>query len=469
MMRFGILFKNCIFTINLSIKQLLNNFVMVQQENIIQRKKTLRKLQVVIKRLEDEILSALHNDFKKPAVESFLSELHVVNSELKNTIKNIHNWNKPKRVWPSVLNFPSSDWIYREPYGKVLIISPWNYPFQLAILPLISAFAAGNSVTLKPSELAPKTADIIVKIVEAVFDNSEVTVILGNKTVAEELLQKKWDYIFFTGSTKVGKIIAEIAAKNLTPVTLELGGKNPCIVDDTAHLQLAAKRIVWGKLLNAGQTCIAPDYILVHQKVKSTFVQHLIQEIQNALGDNPQESRDFARIINKNHWERLAHLTHNQNIIYGGNWDESDCYFAPTLIDEPTLDSPLMQDEIFGPILPIISYQNPSDIETVITQFDRSLSLYVFSTKPQFYESIIQKFSFGGGCINDTMVYFANKRLPFGGIGASGMGAYHGKFSFDTFSHAKPVLKKANWLDVPLRYAPYKNKFNILKKLLHWL
>ena len=441
---------------------------MHQKEDLNSRKKSLIKLLHTIKENEATITAALYDDFKKPEVESFLSEINIVYDELKSAIKNITRWTKPKRVWPNLLNFPSSDWIYQEPYGNILIISPWNYPFQLAICPLIGAIAAGNNVTLKPSELSPKTAEIIYKIVTGIFDKNQVNVVLGDKEEAQKLLQQKWDYIFFTGSVKVGKIIAEIAAKNLTPVTLELGGKNPCIVDSTASISLAAKRIVWGKLLNAGQTCIAPDYILVHHSVKAKLVESLIQEIKNALGENQQESPDFARIINKHNWERLVGLLTNQNVIYGAITDEANLYISPTLVDQPSLESTLMQEEIFGPILPILSYQTDDQIESVISQFDKPLSLYVFSTNKKFCQQVIDNYSFGGGCINDTIVYFANKRLPFGGVGNSGIGAYHGNYSFETFSHAKPILKKANWIDIPLRYAPYKNKINMLKKLLNW-
>lgn len=442
---------------------------MSYKAEIIHRKLLLTKLEHTLKKYESNIIAALHDDFKKPTLESILTETNIVLSELKTTIKNIHRWTKPKRVWPNLLNFPSSDWIYQEPYGKVLIISPWNYPFQLAFCPLIGAIAAGNKVTLKPSELTPRTAAITVKIIEEVFDKKQVEVIVGDKDVAQELLLQKWDYIFFTGSVKVGKIVAEMAAKNLTPVTLELGGKNPCIVDQTAHLKLAAKRIIWGKLMNAGQTCIAPDYVLVHHSIKNQLVALLIEEIEKALGKNQQESPDFARIINENNWQRLVNLLENQQLLYGGISNKNDFYLAPTLVDEPSLDSHLMQEEIFGPILPIITYTAENEIDAIVSRYDKPLSLYVFSTNKKFIKKITTQFSFGGGCVNDTVVYFANKKLPFGGIGASGIGAYHGKYSFSTFSHAKPILKKANWLDIPLRYAPYKNKINLLKKLLHWL
>ncbi|HHT8814747.1 aldehyde dehydrogenase [Flavobacterium psychrophilum] len=437
--------------------------------SISQRKDALKKLLKNIIIHEEEILEALYKDFKKPRFEGIVTETSYIISELKNTINKIDSWSKPKWVFPSLLNFPSSDYIYSEPYGKVLIISPWNYPFQLAISPLIAAVAAGNTVALKPSELTPYTSGILSKIIRESFEVKHVVVVTGDYTIAQDLLKKRWDYIFFTGSVTVGKIVAKAAAENLTPITLELGGKNPCIVDESANLQLAAKRIIWGKILNAGQTCIAPDYILVHHKMKSKLINYLIDEIKKALGENPQESEDFARIINLKNWERQLSLIENQNIISGGQSSKNDFYLAPTLLDEPHLDSPVMKDEIFGPILPILSYQSKTDIESTISKYEKSLSLFIFSENKSFIKEVLNKYSFGGGCVNDTIIHFSNSRLPFGGVGHSGIGAYHGKLSFDTFSHKKSIVRKGNWLDLPLRYAPYKNKVNIIKRILNWL
>jgi aldehyde dehydrogenase (NAD+) len=437
--------------------------------SISERKAALQKLLRNIITHEDEILEALYKDFKKPKFEGVVTETAYVISELKNTIKNIDKWSRTQKILPAIINFPSSDYIYKEPYGKVLIISPWNYPFQLAMSPFISAIAAGNRVTLKPSELTPNTSSIISRIVRETFDLKHGLVITGDAGMAKELLSQRWDYIFFTGSVAVGKIVAKAAAENLTPVTLELGGKNPCIVDQTANIPLAAKRIVWGKILNAGQTCIAPDYILVHKKVKAKLVEQLIAEITNALGENPKESADFARIINLKNWDRQVKLIENQKILYGGQFEKDTFYLSPTLIDEPQLDSLVMEDEIFGPILPILSYEYQSDIEKIINRYEKPLSLYIFSQDNTFSKEIINAYSFGGGCINDTMMHFANKKLPFGGVGHSGIGAYHGKLSFDVFSHQKGIMKKSTWIDLPLRYAPYKNKSSFIKKLLEWL
>ena len=430
------------------------------------RKQQLKKLLHILENSEDEILDCLHADFKKPRFEGFLSETNYVIADLKQSIKKITGWVRPKMVLPSLLNFPSTDYIYKEPYGKVLIIAPWNYPFQLALSPAIAAYAAGNQVVIKPSELTPNTSAIIAKIINEVFSEEEITVAEGGVEIAQELLQKRWDYIFFTGSVAVGKMVAQAAVKNLTPFTLELGGKNPCIIDQFANLQLSAKRIVWGKFINAGQTCIAPDYLIVHEKIKQEFIALLKQELQLAYGTDPQLTPDFSRIVNKKHWERLSNYLVNQEVIFGGTTHEETLYIAPTLINEPKLDSPIMQEEIFGPLLPILSYQEFDDIDKIITRYEKPLALYVFSKDKPFAQKIIQHYSFGGGCINDTVVQFVNHRLPFGGVGHSGIGAYHGKFSFDTFSHQKAIVKKATWLDISLRYAPYNTKFVKFRKLL---
>ncbi len=439
------------------------------KSNIGYRKELLTRLLETIIVHENEIISALKADFNKPEFEAVVTETSYVISDLKHTIKNLSRWAKPKRVFPFIVNIPSSDYIYKEPYGKVLIISPWNYPFQLALCPLIAAVAAGNQILLKPSELTPATAAIIQKIISKVFSINHVEVIQGDASIATQLLEQRWDYIFFTGSVAVGKIVAKAAAQHLTPVTLELGGKNPCIVDETANLQIAAKRIVWGKFINAGQTCIAPDYILVHQKSKESFIHFLKQEITNAYGDNPEISPDFARIINAKNWTRLVEMMESDKVFFGGKYNSETNYLAPTLIEENNLDSLIMQDEIFGPLLPIVTYNNESEIDTIISKYEKPLALYVFSERNTFCDKLISKHSFGGGCINDTMVHFSNNKLPFGGVGHSGIGAYHGQLSFDIFSHHKAVVKKATWIDLPLRYAPYKGKLTIVKKILNWL
>jgi aldehyde dehydrogenase (NAD+) len=433
------------------------------------RKKLLIRLLHELDIQEESILNALYADFKKPAFEGLVTETALVKSELKFTIKNINKWAKRETVWPSLVNFPSTDFIYKEAYGKVLIISPWNYPFHLAMFPLIAAFAAGNQVTLKPSELTPNTSSIVAKIVSTVFEKSQVEVIEGGIDTASELLAKRWDYIFFTGSVAVGKVVAKAAAIHLTPVTLELGGKSPCIVDETAVLRLAARRIVWGKFLNAGQTCVAPDYILVHANIKEQLVTYIKEEIVTAYGENPELSPDLARIINQKNFQRLERLLKEQEIITGGKLNENELYISPTLVNEPALESALMKDEIFGPILPILSYKNEEELEIILSKYEKPLALYIFSTSKYFIETCLSKYSFGGGCVNDIAIHLANRNLPFGGVGQSGMGAYHGKFSFDTFSNHKSIVKKANWLDIPIRYAPYRDKINWVRKLLNWL
>ena len=437
--------------------------------NIDFRKQKLLQLLVSIQNHETEIVKALHDDFKKSEFETYLTEINFVLSELKLTIKNIQKWAKPQLVLPSFLNFPSTDYIYKEPFGKVLIISPWNYPFQLALCPAIAAIAAGNQVILKPSELTENTSKIISKIISETFDKNHVEVIEGGILETEKLLAQRWDYIFFTGSIAVGKIIAKAAAENLTPITLELGGKNPCIIDETANLKLAAKRIVWGKFLNAGQTCIAPDYLLVHESVKSRFVDYLKEEITLAYSENIEKSEDYPRIINEKNWKRQLDLLEGEKIIFGGKSNPTDFYLEPTLVDEPKLESKLMEDEIFGPILPILSYNSENEIEKIISRYEKPLAFYVFSGNKKFIKKQLITNSFGGSCVNDTIVHFTNHRLPFGGVGHSGIGSYHGKRSFDTFSHHKAVVKKATWLDIPIRYAPYKGKLKILKQIVKWL
>ena len=433
------------------------------------RKESLKKLLNSIQKNEAAIIEALYLDFKKPAFEAVLTETQYVISDLKATIKNIHSWSKPKKVLPSILNFPSRDYIYSEPYGKVLIISPWNYPFQLALCPLIAAVSAGNSVVLKPSELTPNTSKIIAEIITESFETNHVEVVQGGVEVSQKLLSQRWDYVFFTGSVAVGKIVAKAAAENLTPVTLELGGKNPCIIDETANVKLAAKRIVWGKFINGGQTCIAPDYLLVKPQIKEMLIQSLIEEIENAYSKNIQSSKDYCRIVNDKNWERLTQLIDPEKVIYGGKTNKETLYVAPTLIDETDFESEIMKDEIFGPLLPIVTYETESDLESIISKYEKPLALYVFTENHSFAETIINKFSFGGGCVNDTVIHFSNKRLPFGGVGHSGIGAYHGTLNFDTFSHKKAIVVKSNWLDLPMRYAPYGNKLSYIKRFLNWL
>lgn len=433
------------------------------------RKKALIRLRESIQNHEQEIIEALHADFNKPAFESMATEISVVLKELNLAIQKIWRWQLPKKVKRSLLNFPSSAKIHYEPYGSALVISPWNYPFQLAVGPIIGAIAAGNTVVLKPSELAPHAAMIIEKIISEVFKPEHVTVVQGAIPETRELLKLRWDYIFFTGSVSVGKIVYQAAAQHLTPVTLELGGKSPCIVDETAHIKQAAKRIVWGKFVNAGQTCIAPDYVLVHHSQKKALLAALAQEITKAYGKNPEESQDFARIISDRHYDRLALMLEGVTAATGGSTNKALRYIAPTLLDEVSLTDKIMQEEIFGPILPVLSYHSKDEIISIINRKEKPLSAYVFSQKRDFKKWFLQNFSFGGGAINDTLIHFVNDKLPFGGVGHSGIGRYHGKHSFYTFSHAKSIVTRATFIDIPLRYAPYKGKLRWLKAFLRWL
>ena len=443
-------------------------FASQQTKDISFRKEMLKKLQKELIKRESDIIKALYSDFKKSEYEAVLTETSIVLGELKMTLSKINSWAKTKRVLPSLLNFPSSAKIYKEPFGTVLIISPWNYPYQLAFAPLIGAIAAGNTAVLKPSELTPHTSAITKEIVEADFDKKHAVVIEGGIETSKELLTQRWDYIFFTGSVSVGKIIAKSAAEYLTPVTLELGGKSPCVIDESANIKLAAKRIVWGKFVNGGQTCIAPDYLLIHTSVKDKFVNYFKEELTKAYGENPEKSSDFPRIINAKNFNRLATMLSNENFLIGGKTNSEDNYISPTLIDEPSLDSEVMKGEIFGPILPLISYDNEEKIEKIISKYDKPLAFYIFSTNNDYAKKMVAKYSFGGGTINDTTVHFVNHRLAFGGVGESGIGGYHGKHTFDTFTHSKGVVKRGNWLDLPIRYAPYTNKLKSLRNLLKW-
>ena len=453
------------------VKQLVaaqNDFFATQKtKDVSFRKQYLKKLQQEIIDQEEAICDALYADFKKPKFESLATETQLALAELNYAIKNIASWSEPERVSGSWSNFPSKEWIQPEPYGKVLIISPWNYPFLLAISPLIGALAAGNTAILKPSEFSVHTSKIISQIIRKVFPPEYVTVVEGGVEVSSQLLAEKWEYIFFTGSTKVGKIVYKSAAEHLTPVTLELSGKNPCVVDKTATIPLAAKRIAWGKFINAGQTCIAPDYILVHQSVKDALVDNLKKSITEFYGEDMEASNDFARIATGKHYDELKTMLKGEKVLFGGKFTDNDRYMAPTLVDEPERDSAIMEGEIFGPVLPLISYTDESELHPIISKYPNPLAFYVFSSSKKFQKRLMDRYSFGGGAINDTVVHISNKDLPFGGVGQSGIGGYHGKHTFDLFSHHKSIAKRGTWLDVPLRYAPYTISIGLMKKIKH--
>lgn len=433
---------------------------------LVKRKEKLRDLKRVIKKYEDEILEALKKDLNKSFFEGYETEVGIVLEEINYTLKHLNKWAKVKRVKTPIFHFPATSYIYQEAYGKVLIMSPWNYPFQLTIAPLVGAIAAGNRVVVKPSEYSNNTAEIIEKILKEVFSQDEVKVVKGGRAVNQDLLKQKYDYIFFTGSPAVGKIVMESAAKHLTPVTLELGGKSPCIVDSSAKVKMAAKRIVWGKFLNAGQTCVAPDYLLVHQDVKAELVKEMIGYIKEFYGNSPIDNPDYPKIINKKHFDRINGLIRNEKIITGGNCNEQAMKIAPTILDHITWQSPIMQEEIFGPVLPVMEFDDLNQVVEMMGNHPKPLALYFFTSSKENEKKILSNISFGGGCINDTIIHLSNSNLPFGGVGNSGMGQYHGKASFNTFSHPKSIIKKSNLIDIYLRYPPFKDHLKLLKKFL---
>ena len=429
------------------------------------RIKQLKTLEQAIIASEQKIISALNKDLNKTAYESYMTEIGLILSEIRFTIKHIRAWSRPRKVKTPRIYPLAASYQYPEPYGMVLIISPWNYPFQLAMAPIIGAMAAGNCTILKPSEYAPHTSGVISELLAEHFDDQYLTAICGDAETGKALLEHKFDYIFFTGSVPLGKIVMAAAAKHVSPVTLELGGKSPCIVDKTANIRLSAKRIISGKFINAGQTCIAPDYLMVHESIKAELVDHMQKTIKQFYGERPLESNDYPRIINHRHFERIAVYLQKGNIIMGGETDQKQLYISPTLLDKIGWDDPVMQDEIFGPILPIIEYQHLSEVIAAVNSRPKPLALYLFSADKNIQQRILKEISFGGGCINDTLLHFANPHLPFGGVGNSGIGSYHGKASFDTFSHHKSILKNRLSFDLPMRYPPYKN-LKYLKKIL---
>ncbi|MBN3888269.1 MAG: aldehyde dehydrogenase [Nostoc sp. JL31] len=425
----------------------------------------LKNLKQAIIEHEKSIVEALQADLHKPEVETYLTEISVI-KDIDYAIKHLQNWSKPKKAAVSWDFFSYSAKIYPEPLGVVLIIGPWNYPFQLIISPLIGAIAAGNCAIIKPSEIASHTSDIIAKIIAKHFDPAYLAVVEGGVEASQKLLAEKFDHIFFTGGTAVGKIIMAAAAKYLTPVTLELGGKSPCIVDTDINLEHTVRRISWGKFINAGQTCIAPDYLLVNKIIKKDLIDGLEKSLKEFYGENPINSPDYARIISQKHFERLVSFLKDGKVVIGGENKPSERYIAPTLIDNVSLEDSVMQEEIFGPILPIIEYTDITEAIALINSRPKPLALYLFSQDKNLQKRVLQETSSGGVCINDTVMQVGVSSLPFGGVGDSGIGNYHGKASFDTFSHKKSVLQNSFWLDLKWRYAPYQGKLPLIKKLL---
>lgn len=452
----------------------INKLVMLQRQyyntgktrDISFRLEKLKRLKSVVLENEEKILLALKKDLNKSNFEGFMTEVGMFYSELDFATKNIRKWGKTKRVKSSMVNFPSVSKIIPQPYGVTLIMSPWNYPFQLALIPLVWSVAAGNCVILKTSEYSVSTSGIVKEIIEKIFSKEYVVVVQGGQEESEKLLLERFDYIFFTGSTNVGKIVMKSASEYLTPTTLELGGKSPCIILKDADIDLTAKRLTWGKLINAGQTCVAPDYVLVHEDRKDELIEKIKYYIIKHFGDNPCNNEQFPKIINERHFNRIVSLIDIDKVVYGGDYNNETLKIEPTIVDNVNWNDNIMKEEIFGPIFPILTYKDLDEIVQEIIQRPNPLALYIFTKNKKLENKILEMIPAGGCCINDTITHIATNYLPFGGVGESGMGSYHGKAGFDTFTHYKSVLKKLK-LDIPIRYAPYNDKLiKILKKIM---
>ncbi|MBP3557763.1 MAG: aldehyde dehydrogenase [Thermoguttaceae bacterium] len=422
------------------------------------RVEQLKKLRRAIRQYEAEIVAALLNDLGKSAYESYMCEIGMALSEISHMIRKTKKFAAPRRVWTPLAQFPSRSYRQAIPRGSVLIMSPWNYPFLLTLGPLVDAIAAGNVAIVKPSAYSPATSAVVAKLLETTFAPEHVAVVTGGRAENAALLDQKFDFIFFTGGQTVGKEVLRRAAERLTPAVLELGGKSPCIVDSTANVKVAAKRIVFGKYLNCGQTCVAPDYILCERSIKDVFVAEVIKEIKRQYGDNPLENNDYGKIINAKHFERLCGLIDREKVVWGGGWDATSQRIAPTVMDGVTAADAVMGEEIFGPIMPILTFDDFDAIVDELKTKDKPLALYLFSNDRKRVRRVTTELAYGGGCVNDVVIHLATTEMGFGGVGESGMGAYHGKAGFDAFSHLKSVVDKATWLDLPMRYRPYKSK-----------
>jgi len=432
------------------------------------RKKQLETFEKIIVKYDDEINMALYADLKKSKEETWATETGLLMGEIKTALKNLHKWMMPKKVPTGLVTFPSTATIYRDPLGVVLIIAPWNYPLQLLLIPLVGAIAGGNCVVLKPAEHAPATEGTIIKMIEEIFSKDYIKVITGAgaEVIPAMMNHFRFDHVFYTGSTSVGREIYKLAAKDLVPVTLELGGKSPCIVYEDADLKVAAKRIVLGKFLNAGQTCIAPDYILVHESVRDKLLEELKGCIQKFYSDDPYSSYSYGKIINGSRFKKLVSYLTKENIFCGGKNDEALLYIEPTILINISLDDDVMKEEIFGPILPVVSFTATDDAMRIVQLNENPLAFYLFTEDKKTEDNWMKKIAFGGGCINNTVWHFANEHLPFGGVGKSGLGAYHGESTFHIFTHSKPVLKTATWLDPSLKYPPFKGKIKWFRRLI---
>lgn len=432
------------------------------------RLEQLDKLKKAIQRYDKEIVDALYKDLRKSEFEAYATEIGFTLESIRYVMKNLKKWMKPDKVKTPLHQFPSKSYIMKEPYGTVLIIGPFNYPFQLLIEPLIGAIAAGNCVVLKPSESTPHVTAVVKKIVNEIFEEHYVRVIEGEKETTSLLINTQFDYIFFTGSVPVGKIVMEAAGKNLVPVTLELGGKSPVVIDQTANLDLAAKRIIWGKLVNSGQTCIAPDYVLVHKDIKEALISKMKDSIIEFYGKDVSKSEDYGRIVNERQFDRLAKIIEKdqEKVLVGGRSNREDLFIEPTLLIDVSWNDASMEDEIFGPILPIMEYSHLDETVQIINSRPKPLALYLFTENKMVEKEMLSRVSFGGGCINDTLSHAVSSHLPFGGVGSSGIGAYHGKRSFDVFSHEKGILKKSTKFELGLAFPPYGDRIKLVRKLL---
>ena len=425
----------------------------------------LKKLYHTVKKYETDIEAALTADLGKSELEGFMCEVGLALTELADMIKHTRKYAKEKTVRTPLAQFASRSYQKPSPYGNTLIMSPWNYPFLLTIDPLADAIAAGNTAIVKPSAYSPATSEIVKKIIEECFPPEYVAVVTGGRKENAALLEQKFDFIFFTGSSNVGKEVLRHAAEHLTPTVLELGGKSPCIIDSTAKIKLAAKRIVFGKYLNCGQTCVAPDYILCHSSVKEAFVKEVCAQVKKQYGENPLENPDYGKIINEKHFERVYGLIDQSKVVFGGQKNEKTLQIAPTVLDNVTWEDAVMQEEIFGPVLPILTYNSLEEVYALLANKPKPLALYFFSEDRHKIKEVTERCSYGGGCINDVVIHLATSEMGFGGVGESGMGSYHGKAGFEAFSHTKSIVDKKTWLDLPMRYQPYNR--GIYGKLLH--
>ncbi len=437
--------------------------------NLDRRKEALRTLKTALIEREGEFLEALRSDLSKPPAEAYLSEIGLVRGEINYIIRHLHSWVRPQRVRTPLLSRPASSRIYPEPYGVVLIVSPWNYPIQLALAPLAAALAAGNCVLLKPSEIAPASSRVLARVLGDIFEPGLVKTVEGGADTARALLEENFDYIFFTGGKRVGKLVMAAASRNLTPVTLELGGKNPCLVDQDIAVETAARRIVWGKFFNAGQTCVAPDYLLVHQDIRDDILAAMKKAIGDFYGTDPRRSTDYGRIINQDHYLRLLRMLDGVKPEIGGECDPEAKYLAPTVVSLESPDHPLMEEEIFGPILPVLTYRHLDQALAITGRYPKPLAFYLFTRNRRVRQRIIRETSSGGICVNDTISQIINPELPFGGVGQSGMGNYHGAAGFRTFSHHKSVMRRSFCCDLKLKYPPYRTPLKTLKKIIRFM